>query len=347
MTLFPECPLPLDEYPRVLLAHGGGGRLTQNLIERLLLPSFNNPLLAPLHDGALLDIDGRRLAFTTDSYVVQPPFFPGGDIGRLAVFGTANDLAMCGARPLYLSCGLIIEEGLPMQELWRVVVSMKEAAAEACVQVVTGDSKVVEHGKGDGVFINTSGLGVVLPGLNIGAEHVRPGDEIVLSGSLGRHGIAIMALREGLSLDATIESDSAPVFPLVEALIEGGIDVHMLRDPTRGGVSSSLNEIAGKSGMGVQIEESRLPVGPEVQGVCEILGLDPLYVANEGNFLAFVAAGQGECAVEALRKYALGRDAVVIGRAVSEHPGVVVMKTRIGGERIVDVMSGEQLPRIC
>ena len=347
MTLFPECPLPLDEYPRVLLAHGGGGRLTQNLIERVLLPSFDNPILAPLHDGALLDIDGRRLAFTTDSYVVQPPFFPGGDIGRLAVFGTANDLAMCGARPLFLSCGLIIEEGLPMEDLWRVVVSMKNAAAEAGVQIVTGDSKVVEHGKGDGVFINTSGVGVVLPRLDIGAQRVLPGDEIVLSGSLGRHGIAIMALREGLSLDAVIESDSAPVFPLVEALAAEGLDIHMLRDPTRGGVSSSLNEIAAKSGMGVQIEENRLPVGPEVQGVCEILGLDPLYVANEGNFLAFVSAGQGERAVDVLRRHPLGSEAVVIGRAVAEHPGTVAMKTRIGGERIVDVMSGEQLPRIC
>jgi hydrogenase expression/formation protein HypE len=224
---------------------------------------------------------------------------------------------------------------------------MKEAAVEAGVQVVTGDSKVVERGKGDGVFINTAGIGAVLPGLDVGSQRVQPGDEIVLSGSLGRHGIAIMALREGLSLDAAIESDSAPVFPLVEALVDEGIDIHMLRDPTRGGVSSSLNEIAGKSGAGIVIEESRLPVGPEVQGVCEILGLDPLYVANEGNFLAFVGAGQGERAVEVLRGYSLGREAVVIGRAVEEHPGVVIMKTLIGGERIVDVMSGEQLPRIC
>jgi hydrogenase expression/formation protein HypE len=347
MTFFPECPLPLDEYPRVLLAHGGGGRLTQNLIERVLVPAFDNPYLAPLHDGALLDLDTAPLAFTTDSYVVQPLFFPGGDIGRLAVFGTANDLAMCGARPLFLSCGLIIEEGLPMEDLWRVVVSMKEAAREAGVQIVTGDCKVVERGKGDGVFINTSGVGAVLPGLDIGAQSVRAGDEIVLSGSLGRHGIAIMALREGLSLDAAIESDSAPVFPLVEALAAEGIDIHMLRDPTRGGVSSSLNEIAKKSGAGVLIEESRLPVRPDVQGVCEILGLDPLYVANEGSFLAFVLAGEGARAVEVLQRQALGREAVVIGRAVEEHAGVVVMKTRIGGERIVDVMSGEQLPRIC
>jgi hydrogenase expression/formation protein HypE len=347
MTLFPECPLPLDEYPRVLLAHGGGGRLTQNLIERMLLPSFDNPLLSPLHDGALLSVDGARLAFSTDSYVVQPAFFPGGDIGSLAVFGTANDLAMCGARPLYLSCALIIEEGLPMADLWRVVVSMKEAAAEAGVQVVTGDSKVVERGKGDGVFVNTSGVGAVLQGLDVGPQRVRAGDEIVLSGSLGRHGIAIMALREGLSLDADIESDSAPVFPLVEALAAAGIDVSMLRDPTRGGVSSALNEIAAKSGAGIVIEEDRLPVRPDVQGVCEILGLDPLYVANEGVFLAFVRAGQGDRAAGVLRQQALGEEAVVIGRVVEERPGVVVMKTRIGGERVVDMMSGEQLPRIC
>lgn len=347
MTLFPECPIPIDEYPRVLLAHGGGGRLTHNLIERMLLPSFDNPFLAPLHDGALLGIGDQRLAFTTDSYVVQPPFFPGGDIGRLAVFGTANDLAMCGARPLFLSCGLIIEEGLPMEELWRVVVSMKEAAAEAGVQIVTGDSKVVERGKGDGVFINTSGIGVVLPALDVGPQRVQPGDEIVLSGSLGQHGIAIMSLREGLSLNVAIESDSAPVFPLVEALANTGIDIHMLRDPTRGGVSSALNEIARKSSVGVVIEERCLPVGPEVQGVCEILGLDPLYVANEGSFLAFVRASEGNRAVEVLRRHPLGSEAVVIGHVVAEHNGAVVMKTQIGGERIVDVMSGEQLPRIC
>ncbi len=347
MTIFPECPLPLDEYPRVLLAHGGGGRLTQNLIERVLLPSFDNPYLAPLHDGALIELDGARLAFTTDSYVVQPLFFPGGDIGRLAVFGTCNDLAMCGARPLFLSCGLIIEEGLPMGDLWRVVMSMRDAARETGAQIVTGDSKVVERGKGDGVFINTSGVGAILPGLEVGSQRLQPGDEIVLSGSLGRHGIAVMALREGLSLDAVIESDSAAVFPLVKALVDGGVETHMLRDPTRGGVSSSLNEIAAKSGKGIVIEETRLPVGPEVQGVCEILGLDPLYVANEGNFLAFVPAGQGERAVRLMRQHPLGRDAVTIGMVVTEHAGTVIMKTRIGGERVVDVMSGEQLPRIC
>lgn len=347
MTLFPECPIPLTEYPRVLLAHGGGGRLTQNLIEKMLEPSFDNPYLAPLHDGALLSLNGQRLALSTDSYVVHPPFFPGGDIGRLAVFGTANDLAMCGARPLFLSCGLILEEGLPMDDLWRVVLSMKQAADEADVQIVTGDSKVVERGKGDGVFINTSGIGAVLSGVDIGPQRVRPGDEIVLSGPLGLHGIAIMAMREGLSLEAEVESDSAPVFPLVKALAEAGIEIHMLRDPTRGGLSSALNEIAKKSGVGIVIDEERLPVGPQVQGVCEILGLDPLYVANEGNFIALIREGQGGKAVEALRHYPLGREAAHIGGVISAHSGTVVMKTRIGGERIVDVMSGEQLPRIC
>ena len=347
MTIFPDCPLPINEYPRVLLAHGGGGRLTQNLIERMLLPTFDNPFLAPLHDGALLTLGDQRLAFSTDSYVVQPPFFPGGDIGRLAVFGTANDLAMCGARPLFLSCGLILEEGLAMDDLWRVVVSMREAAQEANVQIVTGDSKVVERGKGDGVFINTAGIGLVLPGIDIGSQRVQPGDEIVLSGSLGLHGIAIMALREGLSLDVTVESDTAPVFPLVEALANDGIDIHMLRDPTRGGLSSALNEIAKKAGMGIVIDEERLPVSPEVQGVCEILGLDPLYVANEGNFIAFVPAGEGERAASLLRRLPHGEEAIVIGRVVAKDAGTVVMRTRIRGERIVDVMSGEQLPRIC
>ena len=347
MTIFPDCPLPINEYPRVLLAHGGGGRLTQNLIERMLLPTFDNPFLAPLHDGALLTLGDQRLAFSTDSYVVQPPFFPGGDIGRLAVFGTANDLAMCGARPLFLSCGLILEEGLAMDDLWRVVVSMREAAQEANVQIVTGDSKVVERGKGDGVFINTAGIGLVLPGIDVGSQRVQPGDEIVLSGSLGLHGIAIMALREGLSLDVTVESDTAPVFPLVEALANDGIDIHMLRDPTRGGLSSALNEIAKKAGMGIVIDEERLPVSPEVQGVCEILGLDPLYVANEGNFIAFVPAGEGERAASLLRELPHGEEAIVIGRVVAEHARTVVMRTRIRGERIVDVMSGEQLPRIC
>jgi hydrogenase expression/formation protein HypE len=346
MTEF-TCPIPLNEYPRVLLAHGGGGRLSQHLIEKMLYPSFENRLLEPLHDGAILSLDGGRLAFTTDSYVVHPPFFPGGDIGRLSVFGTANDLAMCGARPLFISCGLILEEGLPMEDLWSVILSIREAAAEAGVQVITGDTKVVERGKGDGVFINTSGIGSVLPGLDIGPHRLRPGDEIVISGPIGLHGIAIMALREGIDLETEIRSDAAPVYPLVEALAAAGLDIHMLRDPTRGGVSSALNEMARRGGVGILLHEEPLPIPADVEGVCEILGLDPLYVANEGNFLAIVAEGQGGRALETLRQHPLGARAALIGRVAAEHPGVVVMRTKIGGERVVDMMSGEQLPRIC
>jgi len=346
MTEF-TCPIPLSEYPRVLLAHGGGGRLSQHLIEKMLYPSFENRLLEPLHDGAILSLDGGRLAFTTDSYVVHPLFFPGGDIGHLSVFGTANDLAMCGARPLYISCGLILEEGLPMKDLWRVILSIREAAAEAGVQVITGDTKVVERGKGDGVFINTSGIGSVLPGLDVGPHRLRPGDEIVISGPIGLHGIAIMALREGIELETEISSDSAPVYPMVEALAAAGLDIHMLRDPTRGGVSSALNEMASRGGVGIRLDEEPLPIPADVEGVCEILGLDPLYVANEGNFLAIVAAGQGARTVETLRQHPLGARAALIGRVAAEHPGIVVMKTSIGGERVVDMMSGEQLPRIC
>jgi len=346
MTEF-TCPIPLSEYPRVLLAHGGGGRLSQHLIEKMLYPSFQNRLLEPLHDGAILSLDGGRLAFTTDSYVVHPLFFPGGDIGRLSVYGTANDLAMCGARPLFISCGLILEEGLPMEDLWSVILSIREAAAEAGVQVITGDTKVVERGKGDGVFINTSGIGSVLPGLDVGPHRLRPGDEIVISGPIGLHGIAIMALREGIELETEIRSDAAPVFPLVEALAVAGLDIHMLRDPTRGGVSSALNEMARRGGVGILLNEEPLPVPADVEGVCEILGLDPLYVANEGNFLAIVAEGQGARALETLRRHPLGARAALIGRVAAEHPGVVVMRTKIGGERVVDMMSGEQLPRIC
>jgi hydrogenase expression/formation protein HypE len=341
------CPIPIGDYPRVLLAHGGGGRLSLQLVEKMLHPSFENQIFERLHDGAVLSLERGRLAFTTDSYVVHPLFFPGGDIGRLSVHGTANDLAMCGAHPLFISCGLILEEGLPMEDLWRVVVSIRETAFETGVQVITGDTKVVEKGKGDGVFINTSGIGMVLPGLDIGLHRLRPGDEVLISGPIGLHGIAIMALREGLELETEIMSDTASVYPLVEALAVAGLELHMLRDPTRGGVSAALNEMARHSGVGILIDEDALPIPTEVEGVCEILGLDPLYVANEGNFLAVVAEGQGVRALEAMRRHPLGSRAALIGRVEAEHAGVVVMKTRIGGERVVDMMSGEQLPRIC
>ncbi len=341
------CPIPLSEYPKILLAHGGGGRLTHQLIERMFEPSFDNPLLRPLHDGAVFSLNGQRLAFTTDSYVVHPPFFPGGDIGRLSVFGTANDLAMCGARPLFISCGLILEEGLPMDELWALILSIRQAADEAGVQVITGDTKVVEHGKGDAVFINTSGIGEVLAGVDVGPHRLQPGDEVLISGPIGLHGVAIMAVRENLGLETALQSDSGPVFPLVEALAQEGLDIHMLRDPTRGGVASALNETARQGGVGVVIEEEAIPVPPEVEGACEILGLDPLHVANEGNFIAVVAEGQGERALSVLRGHPLGREAARIGRTVADHPGVVVVRTALGSQRVLDMMSGEQLPRIC
>ena len=339
------CPLPLRHYPNLLLAHGGGGQLSKDLLQYLILPEINNPLLAQLHDGALLSIEGTSLAFTTDSYVVSPIFFPGGDIGRLAVNGTINDLAMCGAKPLYLSLAFIIEEGLPLAELQRIIVSCAQAAREAGVLLVTGDTKVVERGKGDKLFINTSGIGLVqrplLPTM------VKPGDAILVSGTIGDHGIAIMSVREGLEFEGDIESDTAPLYPLVESLLQACPNLHCLRDPTRGGVASALNEIAAAAGVGMRLEETALPLRPEVQGACELLGLDPLYVANEGKLLAFVPKEEADQALAALRAHPLGQAAARIGEVVADSPGLVVMRSSFGGERIVEMMSGEQLPRIC
>jgi len=318
------------------------------LIERMFLPAFHNPALETLHDGAVLDVEGVRLAFTTDSFVVSPLFFPGGDIGELAVNGTVNDLAMCGARPLYLSLGLILEEGFPMEDLWRVVRSIQEAAQEAEVEVATGDTKVVDRGKGDGVFINTTGLGLIPPGIHVSPQRARPGDVVLLSGAIAVHGIAILSVREGLEFETTLESDTAPLNGLVEALLRSvGPQVHVLRDPTRGGVSSALNEIASSAGVGIVLEEASIPIWDEVKGACEILGLDPLYVANEGKCLAIVAPEVAEAALEAMRSHPLGREAAIIGQAVEEHTGTVVLRSRVGGRRVVDMLSGEQLPRIC
>jgi hydrogenase expression/formation protein HypE len=343
-----SCPIPLSEYPTILIGHGGGGRLTQMLIERLFLRSFDNPALAELHDGALVAVGAERIAFTTDSFVVSPLFFPGGDIGSLAVNGTVNDLAMCGARPLALSAGLILEEGLPMETLWRVVKSMEFAAKSAGVSIVTGDTKVVERGKGDGVFVNVSGVGLVPPGISISPRRARPGDVILVSGSIAVHGIAILSIREGLKFETTLESDSAALNGLVEDLLAAaGERVHVLRDPTRGGVASALNEIAAQARVGVRIVEVQIPVGEEVRGACEILGLDPLYVANEGKLLAIVDPAAAPAALEALRRHPLGRESAVIGEVVSDHPGKVFMKSRVGGLRVVDLLTGEQLPRIC
>jgi hydrogenase expression/formation protein HypE len=343
----PSCPLPLSEYPTVLLAHGGGGALMRQLIEKIFLPSFQNAFLETQHDGTTLNINGTKLAFTTDSYVVRPLFFPGGDIGTLAVNGTVNDLAMCGARPLYLSTGFILEEGLPMETLWRIVRSMQGAANAAGVQVVTGDTKVVDKGKGDGVFINTAGVGLIEHDLAIAPQSVRPGDAVLLNGDIGRHGMAIMAVREGLSFESGIASDCAPLTGPVQALLNAGIEIHCLRDLTRGGLASALNEIARASQVNIHLDEGLLPVREDVHSACEILGLDPIYVANEGRFIAFVPAADAERALGLLRSQALGREARCIGHVQEAPAGLVTMKSRIGANRIVDMLSGEQLPRIC
>lgn len=341
------CPIPIGQYPQVMLAHGGGGRLMSQLIERMFAPAFANPLLSARHDGATFSVNGSRLAFTTDSYVVRPLFFPGGDIGALAVNGTVNDLAMCGARPLYLSAGFILEEGLPMETLWRVVQSMRRAADEASVQLITGDTKVVDKGKGDGIFINTAGVGVVEHDLSISPASVRAGDAVLLSGDLGRHGIAIMAEREGLAFESAIESDCAPLGDLVMKLIDAGIEIHCLRDLTRGGLASALVEIAEAANLQIRIDESSIPVCENVRGACEILGFDPLYLANEGRFVAFVAAPDAGRALDILRSHPPGDGSCLIGRVTNESSPAVVMRSRIGAMRIVDMFSGEQLPRIC
>jgi hydrogenase expression/formation protein HypE len=345
-------------YPHVLLAHGGGGRLTHQLIEGMFLPTLGNALLETRHDGTVIDVtDGThqsrpRLAFTTDSYVVRPLFFPGGDIGTLAVNGTVNDLAMCGARPLYLSVALIIEEGLPMETLWRVVQSMHRAAEVAQVQFATGDTKVVEKGKGDGLFINTTGLGLVSHRHDIAPHSIRPGDVILLSGDVGRHGMAIMAVREGLAFESTIESDCAPVAELVLNLLDAGVDIHCLRDLTRGGLATVLVELAEATQLHISVDERQIPVREDVQGACEILGLDPSYVANEGRFVAFVPASEAAQALGIMHAHPLGGEASIIGEvAALRKPdagvGVVTMRTAIGATRLVDMLSGEQLPRIC
>lgn len=341
------CPIPIEQYPHVLLAHGGGGKLMHQLIERMFVSSFGNPLLEARHDGAVFDVGTARLAFTTDSYVVRRLFFPGGDIGSLAINGTVNDLAMCGARPLYLSAGFILEEGLPMEILWRVVQSMREAAAMANVRLVTGDTKVVDRGKGDGVLINTAGVGVIEHDLRISPDQVRPGDAILINGDLGRHGIAIMAAREGLEFESAIESDCAPLAGVVMDLIAAGVEIHCLRDLTRGGLASALVEIAEAGSVSIRIDERTIEVRGDVQGACEILGFDPLYLANEGRFVAFVAAPDAELARSVMNAHSPGDGARVIGDVANDLPGTVIMKSRIGANRVVDMFTGEQLPRIC
>ena len=343
-----QCPIPISEYPHILMAHGGGGRLTQMLIERMFVPAFANATLETLHDGAVLAINEARVAFSTDSFVISPRLFPGGDIGSLAVHGTVNDLAMCGAQPLALAAGFILEEGLPMDELWGYVQSMRRAAAAVGVPVVTGDTKVVDRGKGDGLYINTTGIGLIPAGVHVAPTRAQAGDVVLVSGAIAVHGIAIMSVREGLAFETTIASDSAPLHELVaQVLAVGGEPVHVLRDPTRGGVASTLNEIAQAAGLGIRLDEARIPVWDAVRGACEILGLDPLYVANEGKCLLIVARQAAEAVLAALQAHPLGREAAVIGEIVADHPGRVVLRSQIGGQRVVDRLSGEQLPRIC
>lgn len=341
------CPIPIEDYSHVLLAHGGGGRLMNRLIGKIFLAAFADDELSRRHDSAVVPALGGQVVFTTDSYVVRPLFFPGGNIGSLAVHGTVNDIVMSGARPLYLSAGFILEEGLPMETLWRVASSMGEAARAAGVRIVTGDTKVVDRGKGDGVFINTAGVGVPVTGEVIGAESVRAGDAVVLSGDVGRHGMAIMAVREGLEFESSIESDSAPVTEPVLRLFEEGIRVHSLRDLTRGGLASALNEIAETARLGIGIDETLVPVREDVRSACEILGFDPLYVANEGRFVAFVDGADAERTVEILRSFPVSENAAVIGYVAADSSPPVTVKSRIGARRVLDMLSGEQLPRIC
>lgn len=351
--LLGSCPLPIFDHKQIVLGHGSGGKLTADLIDKIFLPAFSNPVLDKLDDQAVLAIGGARLAFTTDSFVVTPIFFPGGDIGRLAVHGTVNDLAMSGARPLYLSAAFILEEGLAVDDLRRVVESMRAAAEDAGVQFVTGDTKVVNRGKGDQIFITTTGIGVIEDGVNISADRAQPGDKIILSGYIGDHGMAIMSQRENLEFEGAIESDCASLHGLVASMLAtspnsaGTNFIHCLRDPTRGGVATTLNEIAKRAGVGMVLREQSIPVRESVKGACELLGLDPLYVANEGKLIAIVSPEAEDAVRQQMRQHELGHHAAVIGEVVDGHRGMVLMKTEIGGTRVLDVMFGEQLPRIC
>lgn len=342
-----SCPLPLPHKAEITAGHGGGGRLTQNLIEGIFRPAFSHPALNTQHDGAALAFGNQRLAFTTDAHVVSPLFFPGGDIGQLAVNGTVNDLCMCGALPLWLSASFILEEGFPTSTLQRVVGSMHRAAAAAGVAVVTGDTKVVERGKGDGVYITTSGIGVIRQAGVIAPSSVRDGDVIILSGDVGRHGMAIMATREGLEFESTIESDCAPLVGPVHALLDAGLHIHCLRDLTRGGLATALVEIAETSGRSIAIAEGAIAVTDTVRGACEILGLDPLYVANEGRFICILPGAEADAALAILKRTSPGQVPHVIGEVTADRTGRLTMRSVIGAERILDRLSGEQLPRIC
>ena len=332
---------------KILLDHCSGGKMSHSLTTDIMLPVFDNPILSELDDGAVFDIEGKRFAFSTDTYTVDPIFFPGGNIGDLAINGTVNDIAMCGATPLYLSAGLIIEEGFLISDLKKIIKEMGIAAQKANVQVVTGDTKVVPKGTADKIFINTSGIGLIPKGIDVAISNARPKDKILLSGSIADHGITVLTKREGMSFELSIKSDSAPLNRMVGRMFSASTDIHVLRDPTRGGVGTALNEIAEKSKIGIRIFESKIPVKDEVAGACELLGFDPLYLANEGKLLAFVAPDHTEDVLAAIKKDEFGKDACIIGEVLADSPGRVVMETKIGGNRIVDMLTGEQLPRIC
>jgi hydrogenase expression/formation protein HypE len=343
-----SCPVPLPHRTEITVGHGGGGRLTQELIDRVFRPAFANPALEAQHDGALLRLpDGTRLAFTTDSHVVSPLFFPGGDIGEIAVNGTVNDLCMCGARPLWLSAGFVLEEGFPIATLEKVVASMKAAAVTAGVSIVTGDTKVVERGKGDGLYVTTAGVGLIETKLTVAPASIRAGDAVILSGDLGRHGMAIMATRAGLEFESALVSDCAPLVAPVQALLQSGLEIHCLRDLTRGGLATSLVELAESSKLSIAVDAAKIPVSELVQGACEILGLDPLYVANEGRFVCLVPAAQAAEALAIIARTAPGGPPAIIGHVGAGPAGQVTQRSIIGAERIVDRLSGEQLPRIC
>jgi len=342
-----SCPMPKLDFDTITLGHGGGGTLSNRLLEKTVFELLGNDLLDKHHDGAIFDWNGKT-AFSTDSFVISPLFFPGGNIGELAINGTVNDLAMCGAKPKYLSLSFIIEEGLLMEEFWRILVSIKEATEAAGVKIITGDTKVVEHGKGDKIFINTTGIGSILPTSNINIDHVEEDDVIIVSDVVASHGIAIMSVRKGLEFESDILSDTRPLNGVVESLISKfGSDIHLLKDPTRGGLASVLNEIARDASIGIYLEEEKIPVADQVKAACEILGLDPLYVANEGIFITVVKQSISGAAVEHLREHPFCKHASIIGHIVSDHPRQVVIKSAIGGKRIVNMLVGQQLPRIC
>lgn len=342
-----SCPLPIMDHDTIQLSHGAGGRLSADLIDKIFLPRFGNETLDKLEDQATLELPGKKLAFSTDSFVVDPIFFPGGNIGELAINGTVNDVCMCGANPLYISASFILEEGLPMEDLHRIALSMEEAAKNAGIRIVTGDTKVVNKGNCDKIFINTTGLGIVPDGVNISASNLQIGDKIILSGTIADHGMAVMTSREGLSFQTQVKSDTVALNSLVEEMLNVTKGIQAMRDPTRGGVAATLNEFARSSKIGIQIDGDQIPVKPEVHGACEVLGIDPLYVANEGKLIAVVPDNRAEEILSVMHQHPHGKDAAIIGVVVEDHPEIVTIKTGLGVNRILDMPVGEQLPRIC